>query len=184
MSIATCVNLFILRCSATVCTLTPIVGEAPRNTTVIDYYPVINHPITDNKAVQECLRVSEETSHKVGQKDIITTFDLGVCMRAFPLMWNGPEQYKYHIVMLGSFHVICAFLKALGKKMCGSGIADIFIEAGLITSGCINGVMSGKYYNRAILYVIRQWRKLWNECCFRNLLNWKILLWFSRTENQ
>ena len=152
MSIATCVNLFILRCSATVCTLTPIiVGEAPRNTTVIDYYPVINHPITDNKAVQECLRVSEEASHEVGQKYIITTFDLGVCMRAFPLMWNRPEQYKYHIVMLGSFHVICAFLKALGKKMCGSGIADIFIEAGLITSGCINGVMSGKHYNRAIL---------------------------------
>ena len=118
-------------------------SEEPLNKTVIDYYPVINHPITDYKAVQECLRVSEEASHEVGQQYVITTFDLGVCMKAFPLMWNKPEVYKHHIVMLGSFHVICAFLKAIGKKMNGSGISDILIEANLITSGCLKGVLSG-----------------------------------------
>lgn len=37
-------------------------GEVPSNVTAIDYYPVINHPITEFSTVQECLRVSEEAS--------------------------------------------------------------------------------------------------------------------------
>ena len=60
-------------------------GNKPAQTTTIEYYPVINHPITDFKAVQECLRYSEEASKEVGQRYVITTFDLVVCMKAYPL---------------------------------------------------------------------------------------------------
>jgi hypothetical protein len=90
-------------------------GEKPTKTTTIDYYPVINCPITEYRAVQECLRYSEEASKEVGQQYVITTFDLGVCMKAYPLVWLHPEKYQQHIVMIGSFHVICAYFKMLGK---------------------------------------------------------------------
>ena len=43
-------------------------GEIPSHTTTIDYYPVINCPITEYKAVQECLRYSEEATKEVGQR--------------------------------------------------------------------------------------------------------------------
>jgi len=52
-------------------------GEAPTKLTTIDYYPVINHPITDYKTVQKCLRVAQEATEEVGQSYVITTFDLG-----------------------------------------------------------------------------------------------------------
>ena len=61
-------------------------GKVPQNLTTIDYYPVINHPITEFDTIQECLRVAEEATREVGQEYVITTFDLGVCMKAYPLI--------------------------------------------------------------------------------------------------
>jgi hypothetical protein len=102
------------------------------------------HPITDNTAVQECLHYSEEASKEVGQHYVITTFDLGACMKAYPLVWNSARRYEDHIIMIGTFHLACGYLKMLGKKMDGTGLADILLKAGLISSGSLNGVISGK----------------------------------------
>ena len=100
--------------------------------------------------MKECLRYAEEASKEVGQAYTITTFDLGVCMKALPLIWNNPVKYSKHIVLIGTFHLICAYLKMVGKKMDGSGLSDIMIEAGLMTSGSLSGVLSGKNYDRAM----------------------------------
>ena len=52
--------------------------------------------------------------------------------------------------MIGSFHVVCAFMKMVGKKMEGSGLSDVLLEAGLMTSGSVHAVLAGKQYNRGI----------------------------------
>ena len=98
-----------------------------RQPQLIIYYPVINNPITDYKTVQQCLEYAESASREVGQDFIIRTFDLGVCMKVYPLIRNNPLRYQKHIVMIGSFHVICAYLKMLGKKMKGTGLDDIIV---------------------------------------------------------
>ena len=72
-------------------------------------------------------------------------------MKAYPIIWNNPARFSKHIVMMGSFHIVCGYLKMLGKKMNGSGLDDIFIEAGLITSGSVHGVMNGKNYSRSMV---------------------------------
>jgi hypothetical protein len=71
-----------------------VLGDEPSRLTIIDYYSVINQPITDNKAVQEFLRYSEQGAREVGQKYVITTFDLGVCMKAYPIFWNQPKKFR------------------------------------------------------------------------------------------
>ena len=115
----------------------------PQNFTSIDYYPVINHPITQYKTVQECLRYAEYAMKEVRQQAyVITTYDLGV--------WKYPVKYEKHIVMIGTFHVIRAYFKMIGKKMDGTGISDILLEAGLMSSGALSGVLSGTTYSRAI----------------------------------
>ncbi len=92
-------------------------GSVPQSLTTIDYYPVITHPITDYKTVQECLKYAEMATDEVKQQYVITTFDLGVCMRAFPLIWNNPRRYEKHFIMIGTFHIICAYFKMVGEKM-------------------------------------------------------------------
>ena len=70
-------------------------------------------------------------------------------MKAYPLIWNEPERYKKHIVLIGTFHLVCAYMKATGK-MAGSGLSEVFFEAGLVGSGSLSGVMSDKHYERAL----------------------------------
>ena len=125
-------------------------GVTPENTTIIDYYPVIVKPITQYQTVQQCLRYAEQATLEVGQDYVITTFDLGVCMKAFPIIWKNPGRYEKHIILTGTFHLACAYLKMIGKKMQGSGLSDVLIETGLIGSGSVQGVMSGRHYERAM----------------------------------
>ena len=80
-----------------------VTGSIPSSTATINYYPVINNPITDYKTVQQCLEYAESASRasrEVGQDFVITTFDLGVCMKVYPLIWNNPLRYQKHIVMI------------------------------------------------------------------------------------
>ena len=111
---------------------------------------MINTPITEYSTIQEIFRLNEEVARKIKCKYNISTFDLGACMKAYPVVWNNPVKYKNHIIFIGTFHLICAYLKAIGKKMEGTGFADILIEAGLIGNFSLKGVISGKQYERCL----------------------------------
>ena len=100
--------------------------------------------------MRECLLVAEEATKEIGQNYTITTFDMGVCMKAIPLIWQNPERYKHHIILIGTFHLECAFMKILGKKMRGSWLEDVLLESGLISRGSLAGAMQGKHYGRAL----------------------------------
>lgn len=53
-------------------------------------------------------------------------------------------------ILSGPFHTGMNFMGMLGKKCRGSGYQEILLEAGLVTSGSINSVMSGRAYNKAL----------------------------------
>ena len=93
-----------------------LTGDVPKELITVEYYPIIPHPIAGIRSVQECLRYSEEASKEVVQQYIITTFDLGVCMKAYPLIWNHSQRYENHVVMICTFHLACAYMKMLAKK--------------------------------------------------------------------
>ena len=124
-------------------------GTVPECLTTIDYYPVINHPITDYATVKECLRVSGVASMRLVKH--MPTFDLGICMKAYPIIWKSPDFYSDHTVMIGSFHLCCVYLKMIGKKMKGSGFTHILIESGPMSVVSMKGVVSGKNYSRPII---------------------------------
>ena len=71
-------------------------------------------------------------------------------MKAYPIIWKNPDSYDDHVVMIGSFHLICAYIKTIGKEMNESGLVDVLIKVGVMSVGSMNGAMSGKNYSRAI----------------------------------
>lgn len=131
-------------------------GITPARKSTIDYFTPINQPITDYSTVQELLRRSEVATAEVaggegGQQYVINTFDLGVCMKALPLLWSDPDKYKQHIVLIGQFHTLMNYMGRLtGHKCRGSGYSEILLEAQLVTSGCLKSVLSGKAYSKAL----------------------------------
>ena len=53
----------------------------------------------------------------------------------------------------------------MGNTLEGSGFEEIVIEAGMCSSGSMNGIMAGKHYNRAMIV-----HKLFLEAMERLLL--------------
>ncbi|KAL0968924.1 hypothetical protein UPYG_G00273790, partial [Umbra pygmaea] len=111
-------------------------GKVPPRKSTIDLYTPINQPITANAVVYEILKSSEAAMEEVGQPYTINTFDLGVVMKAYPIVWKYEEEFSKHVILVGKFHVAMNYMgKLTGHKCLGAGYAEILIEAGLATSG-------------------------------------------------
>ena len=107
-------------------------------------------PPEAHEFVISALRVLKNVLQEVGHKYTVTTFDLDLCMKAYSIIWKSQDLYDDNIVIIGSFHLICAYLKMISKKMNESRLADVLLEAGVISVGSINGVISNKNYSHAI----------------------------------
>ena len=81
----------------------------------------------------------------------ITTFDIGVCMKADPLIWKESDMCQKHVILIGTFPLTCAHIHMIGKKMESCGLTGVLLEAGLVGSGTVYGVLSGKNYSRAMV---------------------------------
>ena len=126
-------------------------GKKPSRKSTIDYFNPIDQPFTEYSVMRELLKHSEDATLEVGQKYVLSTFDLGGCMKALPLIWKFPEEYKNHVVTLGPFHTVMNYIGMLTSHKCmGSGYSEILLESGLVTSGCLKSVLKGKAYAKAL----------------------------------
>ena len=124
---------------------TSATGIHPVRKSTVDYFTPIHQPITDNAVVRELLKRSEKATAEVGQYWVLNTFDLGVCMKALPIIWRWPDEFASHTVMIGPFHTSMNYMGMLtGHKMCGSGYTELLLEAQLVTTGSLKGILSGK----------------------------------------
>lgn len=82
---------------------TSATGEPPQTKTTINYFTPIAQSITQYSVVQELLRQSEAATAEVGQEYVLNTFDLGVVMKAMPLVWKNPDAYAKHIITPGEY---------------------------------------------------------------------------------
>ena len=99
--------------------------------------------------MEELLKHSEEATKAVRQEYVINTFDLGVCMKALPLVWKYPDQYSKRINFPGPFHTKMNFIGMLNKKKArGSGYVEILIEAKLVTSETLISVLPEKHIQK------------------------------------
>ena len=128
--------------------------ETSKNSSVqqsaIDYMAPVFAPVTENATVQHILKLSQQASREVHQQYTVVTFDLAVAKKAYSLVWQSPEEFSDVIVRMSSFHLTCAFMGALGKKMRCSGLEEVLIESGICASGPIEQVLTGKHYNRTL----------------------------------
>ena len=76
------------------------------------------------------------------------TVDAGAAAKYFHVVWNNPVEFKRALIYLGDFYGMLELFSIIGKVVQGSGFEDIADQAGLCTSGGINGIIAGKYYNR------------------------------------
>ena len=122
----------------------------PENQSVVGFLPPIMFPITEYSTVHQCIVMAMTASEKLHQKYTFITMDLAAAKIALDITWHDPERFANVIIQLGGFHIMCSYLGALGKMMCGSGFEDILMQAGVCAGGSIDKVMAGKHFNRAV----------------------------------
>ncbi|KAJ8023017.1 hypothetical protein HOLleu_38078 [Holothuria leucospilota] len=96
------------------------------------------------------LHSSVEIADKLHLESVVVVLDQAIYSKAQIIRWQNAEFMKGLVLRLGEFHTAMSFLGYIGKRFCNGGLQDIFIEAGVVTAGSVNSVMSGKHYNRAI----------------------------------
>ena len=77
-------------------------------------------------------------------------FDQAIYAKALDIVWQNPQQFQCVVLRMGTYHTVCAFLVAIGKRFSSAGLEDVLIESGFVAIGSVSGVLQGKHYNRAI----------------------------------
>ena len=72
----------------------------------------------------------------------------GAFINAFHAICNYPNTFSNVVLHLGDFHYMKEIFTIIGNLVSGSGFEDIVFQAGMCSSGSLNGVLSGSHYNR------------------------------------
>ena len=123
--------------------------SVPRECSV-GYCQVIEASPTELPTVYTVLQRSLQMADQLGQHDVIVVFDKAIYAKALEVPWQKKDQFQRLVVRIGSFHTICAFLAAIGKRFGDASLADVLVESGIVGSGSVAGVIEGRHYNRAV----------------------------------
>lgn len=116
----------------------------------IGYCQVIEASPTELPTVYTVLQRSLQIADQLGQHDVIIVFDQAIYAKALEVLWQNKDQFQRLVIRIGSFHTICTFLAAIGKRFGDAGLADVLMESGIVASGSVAGVIEGRHYNRAV----------------------------------
>lgn len=76
--------------------------------------------------------------------------DQAIYAKVQHIRWKDDEMKEKLIIRLGAFHAIMSFCGTIGKRFNNSGFQDILVESDVIGPSSINGIVSGKHYNRCM----------------------------------
>ena len=119
--------------------------------TSMTYLPPISSPITEYDTIIQMFKISRELAKQSNMSYTHITLDAGAAIKAFHVIWNRPSCWRDIIIHLGDFHAMMAFFAVIGRLISNSGFKEVLFQSGHCTSGSINGIISGKHYNKCWL---------------------------------
>ena len=117
--------------------------------TVLTYLPPLHTHITEGNTIYKIFEIIQKHAIKMNIPSANITFDIGVAMNAFKVLWNYPEKFSNIVLHLGDFHYTKEGFILMGKLIGGSGFEDVIFQADICSSGSMNGAISGPHYNRS-----------------------------------
>lgn len=115
------------------------------------YLPPINKSPTDPAVVYETMRLSDIIAKECKQNEIVVVYDLAIAKIAWQIQCeerNSELNFNHEFFDLGDFHLKMAAYNAIGTLINGCGLLDVAVDCGVLAGGSVNGILSGKHYNR------------------------------------
>ena len=117
---------------------------------VIGYCQVIDSSPTEAATVYTLLKRSINMADQIGQEDVIVVLDQAIYSKATDIIAQKSEEFGRIVLRLGSFHTALVLLSIIGQRFRDAGLRDLLTESEVVAAGSIDGVLSGKQYNRAV----------------------------------
>ncbi|KAL4702648.1 hypothetical protein ACJJTC_016455 [Scirpophaga incertulas] len=114
----------------------------------ICYLTPINESPTAKNVVLETLKETQKIATEVKQSEIAVTYDLAIAKIAMQIQSIEKPLFDNVFIHLGSFHIMMAYFKAVGKFISDCGLTNVAVESGIIASGSVDSFISGKHFNR------------------------------------
>ena len=80
--------------------------------------------------------------------------DVGAVMKACKLVWTHPQKFLYVFIQIGDFHFIKENFGFINKLVIGSRFEDAVFQAGVCSTGGLNGVLSGSHYSGVFAFLL------------------------------
>lgn len=114
----------------------------------VTYLTPINLSPTDKSVVLETMSQAQKAAQECHQRYIQITYDLAIAKIALQIQATEHPRFDNVFIHLGSFHIMMAYFKAIGKFIDDCGLSYMMVQSDLLASGSVNGYISGKHFNR------------------------------------
>ncbi|KAF4527646.1 hypothetical protein B566_EDAN010870, partial [Ephemera danica] len=120
------------------------------DTSKILFLPFINLSATDPHAIYTALIFAERQCKNLNQSSCFVTFDQPLFVKAMDITTASAKvnELRSVVVRLGGFHLLMAFLGAIGYLMDGSGLQELWCT--VYAPNSVTHMLSGKAVARAL----------------------------------
>ena len=121
-----------------------------RDRSAVGYMPIILNPAHELATLSTVLSRCIAVGDGLGYKHIVLTVDQQLYCKLVEMQWSS-EVFKERIILrMGGLHIAMNFLHTIGRHMSGSGLAEIWLESGILGEVSIKKVLEGKAYAKGM----------------------------------
>ena len=76
------------------------------------------------------------------------TYDLAIAKEALQIQSTEQPRFDRLFIHFGTFYVMMAYFKAVGKFIDNCGLTKIMVDTELLANSSVNSLISGKHFNK------------------------------------
>lgn len=125
------------------------------------FLPLILNPAHEYGTLNTVIKRGISLADKLNFEYIVFTVDQALYCKMLELRWSSEFYQKRIVLRMGGLHIAMNYLKAIGQHMKDSGLAEIWIESGVLSAASVNKVLEGKAYAKGMRVHKLTYQALW-----------------------
>ena len=78
------------------------------------------------------LQRSLQMTNQLDHCDVVVVFDYAIYAKDPKIVLQKPKEFQRLAIGIESFHTICSFMAAIGKRFTDAGLGDILIDSSMV----------------------------------------------------
>lgn len=129
--------------------------------TASGFMPLILNPAHEFNTLVTVVTRCIALADKLNYPYVVLTADQQLHIKLLDVKWSSSIFQERLILKMGGFHIACNYMKAIGQHMEYTGLAEMWVESGLLAEGSALKVLNGKAYAKGMRIHKLTYQALW-----------------------